>query len=121
MTEVMIEIEHIHDRLKSAEKSGWKVSSNDKVAAPRHQALLLREQFTEYLRMKEVQDSPEMFRRWARDAETACQTLEETLDGSTVDAEKASRQLQAVTANCQCCHQAFRDKPRSNREGPKAK
>lgn len=110
LAEAMIEIEHIHDRLKTIEKGGWKTPANQPADAPDHVALLLREQFTEMLRMDELKDKPGAFQQLAKEGEAACLALEEGLKRG-IDAEQASKLLAAVNNNCKACHTAFRDIP----------
>lgn len=110
MAEAMIEIEHIHDRLKVIEKAGWKTPADQPALVPDHEGLLLREQFTELLRMPELKDRPDGFINLAQEAETLSQSLEEGLK-SAIDVNAASKVLAAVSNNCKACHQQYRDKP----------
>lgn len=110
MAEAMIEIEHIHDRLKAIEKAGWKTPADQPALVPDHEALLLREQFTELLRTKELMTKPEKFQQLTRDGEAASLALEEGLKQG-IDAATASRLLTAINHNCKACHTTFRDIP----------
>jgi hypothetical protein len=110
MAEAMVQIEHIHDRLKAIEKAGWKTPADQPALVPDHEALLLREQFTELLRAKEVQARPEKFQQFTAEAEGACQALEDGLR-TGMDGGAASKLLLAVSNNCKACHTSFRDTP----------
>jgi protein tyrosine phosphatase (PTP) superfamily phosphohydrolase (DUF442 family) len=110
MAEAMVEIEHIHDRLKAIEKAGWKTPADQPALAPDHEALLLREQFTELLRTKELLAKPARFQELTEDAERTAQALEDALK-TTTSAEQSSRLFRAVSQNCRSCHQTFRDVP----------
>jgi hypothetical protein len=110
MAEAMVEIEHIHDRLKAIEKAGWKAPADQPALAPDHEALLLREQFTELLRTKELLAKPARFQELTEDAERTAQALEDALK-TTTSAEQSSRLFRAVSQNCTSCHQTFRDVP----------
>ena len=114
MAQAMVEIEHIHDRLKAIEKAGWKTPADQPALVPDHEALLLREQFTELLRTKELAAKPERFRELTQEAESAGLALEEALKGQH-NAEAASKLFKAVTDNCKACHQAFRDNPQGGK------
>jgi protein tyrosine phosphatase (PTP) superfamily phosphohydrolase (DUF442 family) len=114
MAEAMIEIEHIHDRLKAIEKAGWKTPADQPALARDHEALLLREQFTELLRVPEMKDRPEGFRQLTGEAETLALALEEGLK-STIEPEVASKLFLAVSNNCKTCHREFRDRPSETR------
>ena len=110
MAEAMIEIEHVHDRLKAIDKAGWKAPADQPALKPDHEALILREHFTELLRTKELMGKPEKFQQLTRDGEAACLALEEGLKQG-IDADQASRLLTAVNNNCKACHTGFRDVP----------
>ena len=111
MAEAMVAIEHIHDHLRTIEKAGWKTPLAQPDPAPDHEALLLREHFTELLRTKELQEQPAAFQKLAKEAESAAFALEDLLKSSDFETENASRLFLAVSDNCKSCHQAFRDVP----------
>jgi hypothetical protein len=111
MAEAMVEIEHVDDRLKAIEKAGWKTPVDQPALVPDHEALLLREHFTELLRTKEVQAKPEKFVQLTTEAEKHAQALEDALKSGSIDAENASKLYLAVTNNCKACHTTFRDVP----------
>jgi protein tyrosine phosphatase (PTP) superfamily phosphohydrolase (DUF442 family) len=110
MAEAMVEIEHVHDRLKAIEKAGWKTPADQPALVPDHEALLLREHFTELLRTKEVQAKPAKFQELTKEAESLCQAMEDELKKSS-SAEAATKLFAAVSNNCKACHVAFRDVP----------
>lgn len=110
MAEAMVEIEHVHDRLKAIEKAGWKTPGDQPALIPAHEALLLREQFTELLRMNELPSKPEKFQQLSREGLSASQALEDALTSSS-DAATASKLFLAISNNCKACHQTFRDVP----------
>ena len=117
MAEAMAEIEHIHDRLKAVEKAGWKAPADQPALVPDHEVLLLREQFTELSRTKELQDKPEKFQQLTREAEAACQALQAALKSPQADHDMASTLFQAISSNCKSCHQTFRDVPLREKGG----
>lgn len=110
MAGAMVEIEHIHDRLKAIEKAGWKTPADQPALVPDHEALLLREQFTELLRTKELQAKPAKFQALTKEAETLGLALEEALK-TGADSPEVTRRFAAVSNNCKACHTAFRDVP----------
>jgi protein tyrosine phosphatase (PTP) superfamily phosphohydrolase (DUF442 family) len=116
MAEAMVAIEHVYDRLKAIEKAGWQTPANQPDLVPAHEALLLREQFTELLRTKELREKPAKFQQLTREAEAASQALEDALNAAA-DASSASQLLLAVSDNCKTCHQAFRDVPLQEKGG----
>lgn len=111
MAEAMVEVEHVHDRLKAIEKAGWKTPADQPALVPDHEALLLREHFTELLRTKEVQGKPEAFQKLVQEAEAASQALEDSLKDPATEAKRASELFLVVTNNCKACHVEFRDVP----------
>lgn len=119
--EAMVALEHTHDHLKLFEKAGWKLLPDQPDLTPEHEALLLREHYTELLRTEAVQQQPERFRHLMSAGETAAQHLENALrawsgpnaKGSIPDAIPAA--FKAVNDNCKSCHQEFRDVPLSEK------
>ncbi|MGD9723894.1 MAG: hypothetical protein AB7O59_21030 [Pirellulales bacterium] len=119
MAESMIAIEHLHDRLKSVAAAQWKAPPDHPDVDPPHEALQLKEQFAELLRTDEARSQGEKFLALARGGEAAAGALETALRAAPPDEKGAALALAKVTANCQACHQSFRDVPL--REKSKAK
>lgn len=117
MAEAMVQIEHIHDRLRAIEEAGWKTPADQPALVPAHEALLLREQFTELLRTKELQAKPAKFQDLTKEAEALGRALEEALKTSS-DGAAASKLFLSVSNNCKACHQAFRDVPLNQKGSP---
>lgn len=109
LAEAMVALEHTHDHLKQIAAAGWKSPPAHPDLEPAHEALLLREHYTELLRMDEVTQQPEAFRQSLRESETAAQGLEDALRASPVSAQAAQAQLEVVHRNCTECHRKFRD------------
>jgi hypothetical protein len=70
-----------------------------------HDALLLREQFTELLRSEK--NRPERYTTLLLDSETAAKDLEAAL----ASGQPAQPALTRLNANCTACHRQFRDLP----------
>lgn len=111
MAEAMVAVEHIFDHLKLIEKRGWNSPAQQPALAAAHDALLLREQFTEMLRTDEAKQRPEEFQQFLQDSEKLALSLEMITTADLVDRDTASKILSEIGANCKRCHQAFRDKP----------
>jgi rhodanese-related sulfurtransferase len=117
MAESMVQIEHIHDRLKSLTQERWNTLdvAARKVAA--HDALLLKEQFTELLRMPEVISGADDWKQEFEEARVASEKLESHLHAldfgaaSTESFSETGRTLKLVATGCIACHQKFRDIP----------
>jgi protein tyrosine phosphatase (PTP) superfamily phosphohydrolase (DUF442 family) len=113
MAEAMVALEHTHDHLKSIAAAGWKSPPDHPDLAPAHEALLLREQFTELMRTDAAMKEPAQFLEMLKASETAARRLEDTLQppGSEDSLEQAAAAFELVNKNCTACHQAFRDVP----------
>lgn len=114
LAEAMVAIEHVHDQLKSIAKAGWKSPPDHPDLDPAHEALLLREHFTELLRAKEARAQPAKFQQLLSEDERAAAELEATLRETASDAnsvKRASELFDRITQNCTTCHQQFRDVP----------
>jgi hypothetical protein len=74
--------------------------------------MLLREHFTELIRLDEVSKQPPSFRQWLRESEEAAASLTRSLDEQQASDEFTDGQrdlLKQITANCNSCHEAHRD------------
>jgi protein tyrosine phosphatase (PTP) superfamily phosphohydrolase (DUF442 family) len=115
----MVALEQTHDRLKVAAQSGWARPAEHPDIDPSHEALLLREHFTEMLRQEEAASRPVRFQDLLRDGEAAALELEQVLRGAgevssgRARAKQADRLLKRVTQSCAACHRQFRDVPLS--------
>lgn len=137
MAEAMVAMGHTHEHLKQIATAGWKSPPNHPDLSPAHEALLMREQFTELLRTDEVQQEPEEFRALLEESEKAARELEDALRAWTVAAatdrsgekldnrrgnpshaeplEHAREAFATLSTNCKSCHQRFRDVPLSEK------
>ncbi|WP_145089855.1 protein-tyrosine phosphatase family protein [Rosistilla carotiformis] len=112
MVEQMIAIEHAHDHLKQFAADAWKASPKHPDLDPAHEALLLREHFTEMLRGEIERQSPEAFLESIRDSRDAAAGLEAAIrSGLPHRARQAF--VNRIQANCVACHRRFRDVPLS--------
>jgi protein tyrosine phosphatase (PTP) superfamily phosphohydrolase (DUF442 family) len=112
LAEAMVDIERTHDHLKAIAAAGWKTPPDDPDLDPAHEALLLKEHFTELLRTGDVQRHSEVFRQQLLASEQAARALELALrDG--MDGRSAA--LARVTKTCTDCHRQFRDVPLSEK------
>lgn len=113
MAHAMVQIEQIHGRLKLAGKRGWRDADAD--PEPAHDALLLREQFTELLRSPEVGKQKAEFRRLLEDSEAAAVELEAALRESKAGSDRShlppQKHFDRISTTCVKCHETFRDTP----------
>jgi protein tyrosine phosphatase (PTP) superfamily phosphohydrolase (DUF442 family) len=123
MADAMVHLEHTYDRIGAIAKDGWKTSAGQPHPDAAHEALLLKEHFTELLRTKPSAAEPEPFFAMLKESEQASSELEALLRQSQSDgysqsaAEMMSELLARVTKNCSACHQQFRDLPLSEKTG----
>jgi rhodanese-related sulfurtransferase len=117
MAESMVQIEGIHDRLKVLTEARWNAMDIESRAEVVHDALLLREQFAELLRMPDVLSGPDDRKQGFEDARVDSENLETQLRSLNLRAATAasfsdtSRTLKRITTGCRVCHEEFRDIP----------
>jgi protein tyrosine phosphatase (PTP) superfamily phosphohydrolase (DUF442 family) len=115
LAEAMVALEHTHDHLLKIEAAGWRSPPEHPDLAPSHEALLLREHFTELLRSDEAGEYPKEFRELLRDSEAAALELETGLSDFTETTEPApstiAKSFARITNNCKTCHAEYRDNP----------
>ncbi len=117
MAQAMVAMEHTHDHLKRIAESGWRTPANHPDLEPSHEALMLREHFTELLRTAEVKQQPEEFRQYLQDSEASSHDLEiqlRTWQAAEVESsppEILGHLADRISTNCQACHQKYRDTP----------
>jgi len=121
LAEAMVALEHTHEHLKQAAAANWRSPPRHPDIEPAHEALLLREHFTEMLRTEAVQQQPEKFQSLMQDSEAAALALEETLSKWMPTTEAAPppatavRSFERISNNCKACHTAYRDVPLSEK------
>lgn len=113
VAKAMGDVEHAFDHLKLIAAAGWKTPADHPALAPGHEALILRECYTEMLRTPEVAKQSDRFRELLSESEAHAQALEDLLAGDVDDAVRAKAEtvMKAVTKDCATCHQEFRDVP----------
>lgn len=119
--EAMVALEHTHDHLKRIAGAGWKTPASHPALDPAHEALLLREHFTEMLRSETAAGRTDDFLGSLRASESAARELEQAIEagGGATAAEKrslaAQKAFDRVTAECKACHTTHRDVPLSQK------
>ena len=118
LADAMVSLEHTHDHVKRMAVAGWKRLPKHPNLDPAHEALLLREHYTELLRTEDVMREPQRFHRLmqegekaAKELEVALQVLETRRDKNGGQLKTANAALSAVNNNCVACHREFRDVP----------
>ena len=122
MEEAMGMLEHTHDHVKQLAANDWKMLAKLPDLDAPHEALLLREHYTEMLRTDETRAQPEEFQQLMREGEAAALALEQALNdwhkaGRPAVAPAAAKEaFEQVTKNCKACHERFRDVPLSEKQ-----
>jgi hypothetical protein len=116
----MVAMEQHFDRLEQLAAGDWQPLPRHPDLKPAHEALLLREQFTELLRTESVRAEPAAHRDQLRAGEAIAKQLEELLRGAATPERSAAAatQLKALKANCTQCHRQYRDLPDRDRNRP---
>lgn len=118
VAEAMVAMEQHFDRLEQLAAGEWKPLAHHPALKPTHEALLLREQFTELLRTDTVRAESAAYREQLEKGEAIARQLEELLreEAKPERAVAAVAQLKALKANCTQCHRQFRDVPERDRK-----
>jgi protein tyrosine phosphatase (PTP) superfamily phosphohydrolase (DUF442 family) len=111
LADAMVAIEQTHDNLKTVAASQWKPTEKHPDIDPSHEALLLREHFTELLRTDEVKRQPAEFRKLLQQSESNAQKLEDALNAGSPNDRETDDLFNRITTGCTVCHQRFRDIP----------
>ena len=117
MAEAMVEIEHAFDRLQQIKTAGWRSPPDHPDLEPAHEALLLREQFTELLRTPEAGRKPDEFRKLLQTSEHAGKTLEAQLRAWKSAGypqpvpKRIGASFERIANDCTACHRKYRDVP----------
>jgi protein tyrosine phosphatase (PTP) superfamily phosphohydrolase (DUF442 family) len=115
LVEAMGQLEVTLERLELLEKDHFQSVASQPDLEPAHQALLLRECYTELLRQPELKSKPESFQKMMQEAETSAKAVEEALVGWKTAKYGGSpprgfaKQFGALAQSCKKCHEAFRD------------
>ncbi|MGI8981338.1 MAG: hypothetical protein ACR2FY_19100 [Pirellulaceae bacterium] len=117
MAEAMVGVEHANDHLKLFAANKWRPIKDQPALEPDHEALLLREHFTELLRTKEIMDKPQRFQELMKEGEAAAADLESSLK-DWIAAGRPDKTpnffpkgMDRIAKNCTACHEQFRDVP----------
>jgi protein tyrosine phosphatase (PTP) superfamily phosphohydrolase (DUF442 family) len=113
LVEVMVRIDERFDRLKMIRGASWKTPAGHADLDPPHEALQLREQFAEAVRLPAVSKRPEEFRQWLQEVEQSAAALEQALRKQPPLTEKDRDVVENVyrqaAALCATCHAKYRD------------
>jgi protein tyrosine phosphatase (PTP) superfamily phosphohydrolase (DUF442 family) len=109
LTEAMVQIDHRFEGLTHCQKAGWKTPQEHPDLLPAHEALQLRELYTELNRMPEIKKRPADYQQWMREGQEKAQALETALRAG--EPERATVLLGQIAAGCGTCHAKYRNVP----------
>ncbi len=118
MAEAMVALEPTHERLLQVAKAGWTSNPEHPEVFPEHEALILKEHFSELWRVNDVRLEHPDFARLLKDSESlACELNDELSKVAWSDPpaeirDTLDRIASEISLNCNRCHQKFRDPPR---------
>ncbi len=104
LAEEMVAIEHLHDQLKKFGAIQWRERREDAA----HDALLLRERFTELMRVR-IALCFRGYMTLMKSSEQDAEQLESALRSN--EHVRADAALKRLSESCVACHQRFRDVP----------
>ncbi len=110
----MVRVERSLDQLTKIEQAGWQVPKAHPDLSPEHEALMLRELFSELLRNKEIRDREQQFRKILQHSRDETALLEKQLQANHVSAtgdrnSRLSATLSSIRWDCKNCHRQYRD------------
>jgi protein tyrosine phosphatase (PTP) superfamily phosphohydrolase (DUF442 family)/cytochrome c553 len=114
LVETMVRMEQHLTSLQRAHAAGWRVPPGEAGGVPAHQALQLRELYTELGRMRDTRRRPADYRAWVRAGERDGLALEAALRAGR--GAEAGAALGRMIAGCGSCHARYRNVPRGRGE-----
>jgi protein tyrosine phosphatase (PTP) superfamily phosphohydrolase (DUF442 family) len=111
MADAMVAIERLHDHLQRVGENNWQTMGDHPDIDPPHEALLLREAFTELLRTDEAKRQPHGFVETLKRTEKDAQQLEDSLRAGKHSQKEATASFDRISNDCKDCHQKYRDVP----------
>ncbi len=113
MAEAMVKMEHAFDGMNKFSQRDWQIDPDHPDATAAHEALLLRELYTELLRADYVKAESEGFQKMLAEGEAIAKSVEDELhrlEASTqLDSMSLKSKLGKLQSNCKACHEAYRD------------
>jgi protein tyrosine phosphatase (PTP) superfamily phosphohydrolase (DUF442 family) len=120
LVETMVQMDELLDHLSLLQQAGWKPSAAHPDLEPAHEALKLREQFTEAQRADHFEQRSVDFKAWMKGGEQIAMKLEQQLAERKKQGYpelQAARELDATLKtlknNCSQCHESERNNRKS--------
>ncbi|MES2570180.1 MAG: hypothetical protein V4710_09020 [Verrucomicrobiota bacterium] len=109
LVDLMVAIDERFDSLKTAQKAGWRTSSNWTHLTPAHEATVLWEHFREFARIEETGKRPDNYRTRLADSEKAIHALRVGLTQTPLDFPSLEAAMKQITQSCTACHKTYRN------------
>lgn len=117
MAEAMVELGRTYEHLKIIANADWKTPPEHPDLDPAHEALLMREHYTELLRTDEVCSKPTMFQELMHSGERGSRQLRRSLlkwqsAGASGDVPtQVHHAFNLINQSCSQCHKLYRNTP----------
>ncbi len=112
---LMVKVERHFEHLKQVRAAGWQAPPEHADLDGPHEALLLREAYTELARLREARERGDELERWLGDAADNARALENALAAGkargTLDNNAVEAAFTASGEACTRCHRKYRDMP----------
>ena len=112
LVQSMVRMDELVEHLQATQKANWKAPATHPDLDAPHEALMLREIYTELRRTDDSKNRPADFKNWLAEGEKQSAALETALRVSHT--ENASNTFQKIIANCHSCHAVYRNVPQKN-------
>ncbi len=109
VVETMVAMDEHMERLKGAQKTGWKSVPGHPDIQPSHEATLMWEQFRELARLGDNRNRPAEYRAKLADAEQTVEQFRALLKQIPLDSPKAEDAFKKVGQSCTACHKQYRN------------
>lgn len=109
VVEAMVAIDEEFDRLKAAQKSGWKNVPGQPDLTPVHTAVILWEHLRELARLDDTSKRPEDYRAKLAESEKAASQFRALLRDANATAAARDAAFQSLGKTCGTCHKQYRN------------
>jgi len=107
LVEAMVAVDRIYENLKLVQAAGWRTPADHPDISPRHEALMLLEQFREMERAPDTAGRSEDYRSRLADALKAAAVLHGRLSSDMSNRHDAA--FKSVGESCGACHKRYRN------------
>lgn len=111
MAEAMVDLELVFDRLRNFRVNDWKSPTNHPDLKLAHEALILREHYTELLRLQDQEQYSTEFWQDMRKSLELAEDFERATQAESPMAGKLNAAFLKVEQDCKLCHRTHRDIP----------